>query len=252
MRDLDQFQYMVKFIDNRINDKMLDCVSHIVTVNKTDGFCVDCELVKSINGITILKNIPIVQSNKFHYNVKKDDYGLLLNIGMIPSNFFLSGDITNDVILSPSFVFLPLIPKIYSHQLNDHNALFSTDKNNIVLDDEYGVDISAQDGEIYLSNNTNSINFNNDTEIKTDNNMKLSSQKDLTINSDTGITLKSNEPMDLNGSDIASFLQKLLQVLTSISPLPTPPNSVDPTWATLITQLNSLNSDLSKIVSKLK
>lgn len=219
MRNLNEMEYLLKLIDGRIKAKTRNLNSPIAKVAKTDGIFADCDLVYAIEGITQLKNVPIVQSGRFHYSVKVGDFGLLLNTGLIPSEFFTSETIKVQPIEANFYVFLPLQTKLSGaqNQLKADNVVIedSEKTNSLKFDQDVGVTFSSvKDLNIQSKNSSFKAEESFKAEVKTME-IKASEESGVDINeSKLGSTLKalSKDLKDLK-SQVASI---------SLTPAPIP------------------------------
>lgn len=254
MRNLNEMEYLMKFVDKRIEAKTRNLYSPIGKVAKTDGIFADCDLVYAVEGITQLKNVPIVQSGRFHYSVKEGDFGLLLNTGLIPSEFFTLETIKMQPIESNFYVFLPLQTKLSGaqNQLKADNVLIedSEKTNNLKFDQDIGITFSSvKDLNIQSKNSSFKAEESFKAEVKTME-IKASEESGVDINeSKLGSTLKalSKDLKDLK--DVVSKAavpskQVLIQAQAGvINPTPIPLNL---SWSP------SSLSDLEAIAKKIK
>lgn len=210
MRNLNEMEYLMRLIDNRIEAKTRNLTSPIAKVTKTDGIFADCSLVYEIEGITQLKNVPIVQSGRFHYSVKEGDFGLLLNTGVIPSEFFTLETIKIQPIEANFYVFLPLQTKLsgIQNQLKADNVVIedSAKTNNLKFDQEIGITFSSvKDLNIQSKNSSFKAEESFKAEVKTME-LKASEKSGVDINeSKLGATLKA----------LSSDLEKLKSAITN-------------------------------------
>lgn len=265
MKYNDEWVYLNKFVEMKIDQRIPDTRWFLCEVIESDGYLVKIKYVTNEVDLEPLEGIPVLQSKYDSPVVMPGDWGLLIDIKQNISPL-LEGVKNNPILNSSFFVFLPIVKKEdYADEnfKNDglHRVIRSPDRASYIKlgDDGLVVEVVAA---TTMKAESLSIETTADTAVKADNlNIEATTAAniksgEIALNGESAvklesaaITIKGQDPIDFGTSQsLGATLGEICDALSGFMTTPTSPGAPATADPGFIAKIAAAKAKLAQIL----